>query len=267
MNVNQTILNDFIDKQPFAAAHTLDRMNSEEVALFMQSLPIEKSLKLISIMNIKKASECFLFLPTSKTKDLIEKGEPNFIASLLKLIEAPRRDVFLEKITSDKKDIIMRKMEHLPNTVGALMETALCVNKEMTVKEAINIIKNNKDKEEFYLYVIDLDRTLKGVVIVKDLLLADKKATLEDLIITSIPKIFPETQIKSVQNYAVWFDYRHIAVIDKSEKILGTLSYKKAMELTDENIDTSKNEVLETAGALGELYRIGLTGLLKSVGK
>lgn len=267
MNLNQTILYDFIQKHPFAASQTLDKLPSEEVATFVQTLPLESSLRLLSLMNIKNSAACFVLLSTSKKTDIIEKGAIHFVISLLKLIEISSRNNLLEKITTSKKNNILRKMQYDDNTVGALMETAISVYKEMLVEEAVQLIKRNSNKEEFYLYVIDLNGKLIGFVRLKELLLADKSDILQTLMSTESPKIFPEIEIKSILNNDAWFNYRQLPVVDKSDKLLGTLTYKATMEVFKNLDDFSTNEISETGSALGELYKIGLTGLLQSISK
>lgn len=267
MDTNQTILYDFINKHPFAAAQTLDTINPGEVADFLQTLPLESTLRLLDLMNDRKASDCFLLLPNKKTTELLEKAQPYLIASLLKLIEESEHSKFLTNVSSSKLNIIKRHMENAPNTVGAFMETALFVNREMLIDDATKLIKRHSEKEDIHLYVVDLEGTLKGVVNQKGLLLASKSDMLKDIMMTSFSKFLPDETIKNISNHPAWLDYREIPVVDKSDKLLGTLSYKTMMENVNALIDSDANEIQETGGALGELYRIGLTGLLQSVGK
>jgi magnesium transporter len=265
MTNNQTILNDFISKQPFAAAQKLERLNSKEVANFIETISLAKCLRLLSLMNPKKVAECFALLPIKKTTEIIEKGEVHFIASALMLIEDTLQASFLAKVSKEKKAILKLKMDHEPNSVGALMEPVISVNKEMIVRDAIQVIKKNK--EAFYLYIIDLEGNFEGIVRIKELLLAKKTATLEDLMLTKILRLSPEIQVKSILNYNSWLEYHQIPVVDKFEKLLGALSYKKTIEFTQDIGNSPNEKMMETTSALGELYRIGLTGILKSVSK
>lgn len=267
MTNNQTILNDFISKQPFAAAQKLERLNSKDVANFIQTISLAKCLRLLSLMNAKKVAECFALLPIKKTTEIIEKGEVNFIAAVLSLIDDSVQESLLAKISKEKKAILKLKMDHEPNSVGALMEPVISVNKEMAVGDAVQIVKKNKDKEEFYLYIIDLEGNFEGIVRLKELLLAKKTATLEDLMLTKILKLSPEIQVKNILNYNSWLEYHQIPVVDKFEKLLGALSYKKSIEFTQDVSNSPNEKMMETSSALGELYRIGLTGILKSVSK
>lgn len=178
---------------------------------------------------------------------------------------------FLENLLpliSPKKAIAIKlKLEQLPNTIGVLMVPAIVVNKEMTVQDAVEIIKSNNENLESYLYVIDLQGSFEGAVKLNDLLVADRDSTLEELMITDIPRFLPETPIKNVLDHPAWYDYRSLPVIDSYGKLVGTLPFKMTKETAFKASGQSTKQILETGSALGELYLVGLTGLLQSFGK
>lgn len=267
MDANQIIIKDFIANHPFAAVQALEQFDAIEVAGFFQKLSSDATLKIFGLMSSKKVADCFLLMPVKKTADLIEIGDPYVIASFLKHLEQPKIDAFLANASSQKRAIIELKMKYIPNSVGALMQPAISVHIDMSVGEAIQVIQNSVQKDEFYLYVVDTEGAYKGIVRPKELMIADNNETLENLMITTVSKIYPDVQIKTIMTHSAWFDYHHIPVINKSEKLLGTLPYKSTIDVTQESSDTLDAEIKETGGALGELYSIGLTGLLKSLGK
>jgi CBS-domain-containing membrane protein len=82
-----------------------------------------------------------------------------------------------------------------------------------------------------------------------------------------IAKISPDVQIKSILTHTAWSDYHYLPVVNKAGKLLGTLPHKTVIKASQETNTTADNEIQQTGGALGELYSIGLTGLLKSLGK
>lgn len=267
MSPNQIVLNDFVTKHPFAAAQSLEKLEPEDMADFIQTLPIEKSAKLLALMNTKKAAECFVILPPQNIKALIEHMEPTVIASLLRLTDKSLHKTLLAKISANKLATIRRIMKFVPNTVGAIMQPALTANKELTVKDAVELIKHNNENAEFDLYIVDIKGVFLGVVEINKLLLSDQTNTLEELMIASITKFSPDVPVKSIIDHPSWIDHRYIPVVDESEKLLGSLHYKTIKEMSHKSSNTSTNEIMETGGALGELYLIGLTGLIHSVGK
>lgn len=267
MNANQIIIDDFIDKHPFAAAQTLSRLNSDEVAALLQHFKLEKIIRLLGLMNRQKASDCLVLLPSKKIKELLEAGDIPFLSSLLKHIDEPQRTKILSMITSEKAASILDKLQYDPESVGAFMESVTIASKAMTVEEAIDIIRANESNKEFYLYVVQQDGHFEGIVRMKELLLAERGSTIGTLLVTSIPRFSPKISIKHILDVSEWNDHYNIPIVDKSGKLLGSLSYRIALKF-NQKVDTSKSsDVLKTGSALGELYRIGLTGLLQSPGK
>jgi len=267
MSPDQLVLEDFINKHPFAAAQALERLKDDDVAAFIQELTLEKSLTLLDLMNTDKAAKCFVLLPQQLHKTLLEDSSLSFAESLCRQIDEPFLENLLPLISPKKAIAIKQKLEQLPNTVGVLMVPAIVVNKEMTVQDAVEIIKRNKENLESYLYVVDLQGIFEGAVKLKELLMADRDITLEELMITDIPRFLPETPIKNVLDHPAWYEYRYIPVIDQSEKLLGALPYRMTKETTYKASGQTTKEILETGSALGELYLVGLTGLLQSFGK
>ena len=267
MNTDFTIVEDFITKYPLSAAQVLEDLKAEEVAEFIRELPKEKSLQLLNFMNIHKAAKSFAFLPPQLTKELMELGDISFAESLCRQLEESFRNDLLARLSPDLSSTLSRKLEQVANTVGVLMVPAIVVNKEMMVKNALETIKRNKESLESYLYVVDTEGTFEGAVRLEELLFAERNATLGDLMITAIPRFLPDTPIQKVLDHPAWFEYRFIPVIDNSEKLLGTLPFRTTKEATLKKGGQMTKEILETGTALGELYLIGLSGFLQSVGK
>jgi Mg/Co/Ni transporter MgtE len=267
MNTDFIVAKDFIDKHPFSAAQVLDRLNDEEIAEFFQELSIENSLTLLNLMNIDKSAKCFPLLPSQRTKELMESSDLSLAESLCRQFEESFRNSLLARLSPDLAAILRRKLEQVANTVGVLMVTVIAVNKEMTVKTALEIIERNQESLEAYLYVVDSQGTFEGAVRLEELLFTDRNITLGGLMITTIPKFFPDTPIINVLDHPAWYEYRFIPVIDRSEKLLGTLPYRTTKDVTSKKNGQSTKDILATSTALGELYRIGITGFLQGVAK
>lgn len=267
MNTDLIVVKDFINKHPLSAAQVLDSLKAEEVVEFIQKLSNENSLMLLNLMSIDKSAKCFSLLPSQLSIELMESSDLSLAESLCRQFEEPFRNNLLASLSPALATTLSRKLEQAANTVGVLMVPAIVVNKEMTVKAALEIIKKNKEDLESYLYVVDSQGVFEGAVSLEELLFVDRNIPLSDLMITTIPKFFPDTPIKNVLNHPAWYEYRFIPVIDRSEKLIGTLPYRTTMEVTSKKNGPLTKEILETSNALGELYLIGLTGFLQSVAK
>lgn len=266
MNTNQMVLNDFINKHPFDVAHILNQLTSEEVVGFFQSLSLDKNQKLLGLLSHKKAGECLLLMPQNRLLELIENSDASLIASILKYIDVSDRKKIFANISSNKQSLINRQLSFVPDSVATLIESAVTISKEMSIENALQLFKQTLIKNEFYLYVIGLEGDFKGIVRLKELFLSEPTSQLEDIIIRSIPTLLSDIPIKAVNEHFGWYEYSEMPVLDASGKFLGKLSHRNIRKFKNEARNSSF-EIEETGNALGELFRIGLNGLLQGGGK
>jgi len=267
MDSNKTVVWDFIEKHPFSAAKALETLDDDAVAAFFQELTITQGMRLLELMNAGKATKCFLMLSPKKKKELLEHSDAALVESLLRLMDEPNRKSLMLLLSVDKATQIKRRLEQIPNSVGVFMSPAISSSKSITVREAIQIIKGNKEYFDSVFYVVNLEGELEGMVGLKELMLADKTDTLGELMHTNIPRFLADTPIKNVLNHPAWLEYNAIAIIDKSERLLGSLPFIRTKEVAYRAARPQASELIKTGSALGELYLIGIAGLLQAVGK
>lgn len=267
MTANQIVLQDFIAKHPFAAAKALELLPNEEIGLYLETLPLEKTTTLFGFMEAKRAAQCFVLLSSGKTRELLQKADALLMASLLKPLEVPQRKKLLNTISPDRSAVIKRQLEVLPNTLASIMETATIVTRKTAVQEVLELLKRDARKEEFYLYVVDLEGVFIGIVRTKELFLADPNELMEHLMITNVQSFLKDIPVKSILEHPVWQEYQEIPILDSSSRILGKLPHRSLLKHTNTPTKTASNEISETGSAIGELYRIGLTGLLQGGAK
>jgi len=267
MGTDFTLAEGFINKHPFPAARVLEGLEAENVVEFIQELPHEKCLQLLNLMNINKVAKCFVLLPSKLATQLTESSNISFSESLCRQLDEPFREKLLSSLSPDLSAVLRRKLVQVANTVGVFMVPAVVVNKEMTAKDALAIMKSNSGDLSSYLYIVDVQGTFEGIVKLEQILITEPNTALGELIIADIPRYFFDTPMKDVLDNKVWYDYRFVPVIDKSGKLLGALPFKATQQNSVKKNGQLTKEILDTGGALGELYLIGLTGFLQSGGK
>jgi magnesium transporter len=83
-----------------------------------------------------------------------------------------------------------------------------------------------------YLYVVDNDDKLLGVIDVKELLLADDKALLEDIMIKNVISLRKESTLRDASNMFSRYDFRAMPVTDAEDRMVGVVRYRDVVKLT-----------------------------------
>ena len=267
MDADRVIAEDFVEKYPFQAAQVLEGRPDEEVTAFLQEISQKYSLVLLNLMNTPKAAKCFSSLPEEMAKELIEQADLPLAESLLRQFDEPYRANLLATLPPDLAGMLKRKLEQGVNTVGALMIAVTAVNKEMTVGDLLEMARKNQGAISGHLYAVDGQGKFEGMVRLEDILGAKPSSPIASLLNTATPKFFSDIPLNEVADHPAWHEYRFIPIIDRYEILLGALPFAKIRATTEKKPGQLTKDLFETSTALGELYRIGLTGFLQSVGK
>jgi magnesium transporter len=85
-----------------------------------------------------------------------------------------------------------------------------------------------------YIYVVDADRHVRGVIDINELLQADPERPLQEIMTQGLVTVSPPTSWTQVLELFRKYRFRAIPVVDDSRKILGVVREKDAFVLEDE---------------------------------
>ena len=146
----------------------------------------------------------------------------------------------LEIVDVGNLDEVQTHLTYSDDSAGRLMVPAyLAMPGETTVEEAITAIRSSEDVDNvFYLYAVDRENHLVGVVSLRQLLLAAPAALLTDIMTHSVIKVDTSTDQEEVARLASRYDLLAVPVTDDRNRLLGIVTL-------DDIIDVIKEEATE----------------------
>lgn len=163
-------------------------------------------------------------LSESKTAELLENMGNDEIADLLEDLEGEDREKVLVNLEQDDAEEVKELLKYDDETAGSIMSTDfISFGLSVTVEETVDILKEIDPDEEsmYYIYVTDEEDKVKGLVILKDLLLSDKEAKLKDIMEDNISTVKHYDSIDSVIELATKYSLLSTAVVDDNGKLVG----------------------------------------------
>jgi magnesium transporter len=234
----------------------------------LDSMPVELNVQLIGQLKAFRGANCLHLIKPELAKAVMEQMDIAEAESVLRHCETPFRTILLESIQPKRAEILSQKLEYRADTVGAWMTPSVFVlTKETTVSDAIGMVEIEKERISSTIYVVDEGDKLEGNIPLAELFFADKTKQLAAIMRTEIPRVFADTLISTLQNHTVWHENLAIPVLNGSGKMIGVLTVENCQKSNTQAHQELTKEVLETSSALGELYRIGLTGIIQSLSK
>ncbi|MEP9388235.1 magnesium transporter [Mesorhizobium sp. KR9-304] len=142
------------------------------------------------------------------------------------------------------------------NTVAEMMEPALAVLPQTTtIQEAIAFLRNHEASRQItYMYVTDAEKKLVGLVVLRDLILAEPGETLEDIMLAEPFALTTDMDLAEADKAAIHRHYPVYPVVDADRNVIGVvrgwrLFERQAIEISAQSgqmVGVDKEERLYT---------------------
>ncbi|NOZ60208.1 MAG: magnesium transporter [Calditrichaeota bacterium] len=203
-------------------------------------LPEDIQLDIAQKLNRKELSVLFTDLPPDERVDLFKKLTPEIQSSLLPaLAQAEREDI--------------RRLASYPEgTAGSVMTSDYAtLFPDQTVSAAIDTLRlEAPDKETiYYAYIVDEQRRLIGFISLKDLILANPKARVKnimhkDVIYANVDDDQEEAALK-IQKY----DLIALPVVNDENILVGIITHDDAIDIITQEHTEDMEKLMAITGA------------------
>jgi magnesium transporter len=230
MNGNSPLLpyvEKFFDYDPLTATRALETMDEDEAIEILKNLPPSVSIKIFRNLEVNYAAALLKEIPTNTFKEVVENLSPEQGAAIIVNIPQEVRKRLLECLSNKTRQIIQELLIFPVDSAGSIMTTNfIAFHTEIKVKDAIQRIRSLAFQKETssYVYVIDNENHLVGVLNMRDLLLASPEAKLESVMIKDVFTINAFTDREEVANQLSSRRYFAAPVVDNEGKLLGIVN-------------------------------------------
>lgn len=212
---------------PADLAEIISQISHKEGATFFKGLDVETAAEALSELEPDVQAAIITTMDSEKAADIIEEMPPDEAADVLSDLPAEKAKEILENIEKEEAKDIQELLSHKEDTAGGLMTNEfIAYNQNLTVKETIE--KFRKDAEDietvYYIYVLDDDEKLCGVISLRELLLADSSAKLSDIMETKLKTVTPEIDEDIVSEIISKYNLVALPVIDEEGHLLGIVT-------------------------------------------
>lgn len=212
---------------PADIAEIISQVSHIEGATFFKNLDADVAAEALSELKPETQVEIISEMNTSEAADIIEEMPPDEAADVISDLSAEKAKEILEHIEKKDAEDIQELLCHEEDTAGGLMTNEfITMPSDITIKEAIEQIRQNAPEVEavYYIYITDKDKKLHGVVSLRDLLITDDNSKLSDIMETKIKAVHPEDDEMEVAEIISKYNLVAIPVINEDGLILGIVT-------------------------------------------
>ncbi len=223
---------------PARVAETLEHLPADQQYWFLDHLPGEKGREVLNEMSSDAAVDLLLSLHPRQRSQLLEWLAPQY------------------------REEISRLMAYPENTAGGLATVDyIAVREYWTAGEAIEHVRKVGREAEliYYLYVLDAQGHLVGVASLREVLLADPRTPLGELMKREVISVPARADQEEVGRILSRYDLLALPVVDDAGRMMGIVT-------VDDILDVLEEEATEDIQRLGGVQPVAEPYLQASLG-
>lgn len=229
------------DMNPADVAELFEDLPREKMALVFRLLPKELAADAFAYMNPDEQTVLVEAFSDKELHDVVNELYVDDAADMIEEMPASLVKRILRHTDAETRVLINQILNYPKDSAGSIMTMEYVdLKRGMTVEEAFDRIRAiGVEKETVYTcYVTDSRRKLKGIVTVKDLLLAPKNELIRNIMETNIIYVSTHTDKEEVASLFGKYDFLAVPVVDNEKRLVGIVT-------VDDAIDVIQDEATE----------------------
>lgn len=266
MSASLPVVEHYLATYPAEIARHVDRLPPDDAVALTGALSDATAATLLTHLAPALAARVLAGLSDDKGPDVLAEMPIDAAAALLRRLAPPDRELVLERVPVTLAHRLGTLLTHGHATAGGVMDPdVLTVPLSATVADARALLEATPDHLYYYLYVVDAEQRLAGVFDLAELMQAPPDLPIEALLTTAVTWLHADAPLESVFAHPGWRTLDALPVVDVDRHFLGVLRHRTMRQLREHETPTGDDRAVRTVMALGEIYWLGLCGLLQGI--
>jgi len=233
------------EMHPADQASVFNELSDEEQDLLLPHLDISSTANLLEEMEDEDVLDAVEALSTERLADILDEMEPDEAADLLGDLTPEQASEALAQM--EDADEVIPLLGYPDESAGGRMTTTfIALRRHTTAEQAIEFLRQVSPQTDvpYYLYVVDRDQRLIGVVGLRDLVVAHPKTTVETIMDRDVISIEITQDQEDAARVMSRYDLAAAPVVDNQRRLVGVITH-------DDILDVLEEEATE------DIYRLG----------
>ena len=219
---------------PADIADIVEEMAADERREVFEQLDVETAAEALSEVEPEMQASIVSDLPEERAADILDEMAPDEAADLLQDLPEERREELVELMEKDEAEDVEELLTFPEDSAGGIMTTDfISLAASLTAAQAIDKLRELQPDPEltYYLYVVDGQGQLDGVISLRDLVVARPEAKLSEIMDPHVLKVEATTSKEDVAALIAKYDLLALPVVDARSKLIGTVTIDDVVEI------------------------------------
>ena len=238
INANDEDFQAIIDyTHPVDLLEAIHKLDDEDAKIILNRFPDET---LGRILEEEKDEERYDFLSQfskSRQKEILEEMSTDEIVDFVATLNEKQEEEVLSNLNIEDLEDVKELMQYDPDTAGGIMTTEfISIRQNKTVLKTLEYLQQNGHEAEmaFYMYVVDKEDHLKGVVSVRDIITSKFDVKIEDITNPNVVSLNINDDQEVIAAIFDKYDYIMLPVVDDNNVIKGIVTVDDVIDIIQE---------------------------------
>lgn len=233
--------------QPYDLARMLVELTADRQLKFIAMLPPPRAMEILEYTDPELQYYVLDHLDEQRTAQLLNEMSSDKVVDLLLALHPHQASRLMDYLPRDYRETISKLMDFEPETAGSLATVDYIAARHLwTVEQTLeHVRKVGRDAEIVsYIYVLDMQGKLMGVVSLKETILAEPGTLLAHMIREEVISVPADMHQQEVADLLSKYDLVAIPVVAHDNYLIGIIT-------VDDLIDVIHEEATEDIHKLG----------------
>jgi len=266
VELESRLLNAFTEAHPAEVARVLELLSVADAAEVMGALPFDRLAQLLPWLAPPLAASSLDLVDADRAAAALSATRHDVAATIIRAMAPEPRLKVIESLSPAARKATKGLLRYSQDTAGALMDPqALALTETVSAGDALNLIRRAARHALHYVYVVSEGQELVGVLNLPELMAARPDQLLGLIAVRPVQSVSARASWQAIVAHPAWRRFHALPVVESGGRFVGVLRYASIRKLEARLLDTGlQDHGAQTAAALGELYGLGLRGLVES---
>lgn len=269
MNLTQQLRQTFIQEHPLEAARYVEELPAQSAGELLNTLEPADVATFLEYCLPGLSADILKQYPLTTTAAILSRLSPRAARAVLRQYDHPTQSTLMDLIDPAIGAHLRRSITLPDHTAGSLADPhVLTLPPDITVAQALQRVSQTIGQAIYYLYIIDHRTTLRGVILLKELLAAEPTLTLSSIMKEDVKMIPASANALDIVAHPAWAQYDSLPVMDQDHTFIGALRHRTLRQFLQSRSGEYQPAFLSDALLqLWEAYSLSGIGLMTALGE
>lgn len=220
---------------PADLADIIDELDRERLAALFQTMDTTAAAEALAEVDNPAIRKALLeVLGAERASDILEEMSPDDAADVLGDLPRDSARAYLASMEEGERLDVDELLHYPKTTAGGLMTTEyISLDQNLTAHDTIALLRRLAPDAEtiYYLYVVDPEDRLVGVLSLRDLIVAPPEQRLVEIMTPHVISVPVDADQETVVDVMARYDFLAVPVVDAANRLKGIITIDDVMDV------------------------------------